>query len=164
MWSGHFKSLFKLGLMKSGWPRSQASAQAALVSAQFAYFFLNASKMVALKNVPLAMVAVKTVHAVKSLAQAHIDFWRRWRTELQDSANPSIVTKALGLMVISPSHGILPSSHPHGVGLWEGKCLQTWKLLKDGWMNGIQGCLEKQPGHHESQSEDKTTWSAKRGI
>lgn len=29
-------------------------------------------------------------------------------------------------------------------------------------MSGIQGCLEKQPAHHESQSEDKKTWSAKK--
>lgn len=48
--------------------------------------------------------------------------------------------------------------------LWGGKCLRIWKLLKDGWMSGIQGCLEKQPAHHESQSEDKKTWSAKKGV
>lgn len=40
---------------------------------------------------------------------------RKWRIEVQDSANPSFVTGALGLMVISPSHGILLSSHPCGV-------------------------------------------------
>lgn len=29
-------------------------------------------------------------------------------------------------------------------------------------MSGIQGCLEKQSLHHESQSEDKTTWRAQK--
>lgn len=89
---------------------------------------------------------------------------RKWRTEVQDSANPSFVTGALGLMVISRPMGFSSVHTPMVWDLWGAKCLQTWKLLKDGWMSGIQGCLEKRPEHQESQSEDKKTWSAKRGI
>ncbi|CAF98976.1 unnamed protein product [Tetraodon nigroviridis] len=103
---------------------------------------------------------------------------QRWRTELQDSANPSIVTKALGLMVISPSHGILPNSQPHGVGLCRGQQAEYTHRCLASFRDKTQSLTRQKRARGKSTSSSslvfffsliasgETTWTAgkQRGV
>lgn len=65
------------------------------------------------------LVSFCVLHVHDELQQAELK-------KEQETATQQILLlslKLLGLMVIFQSHGILLSSHPHGAGLSEGKCL-----------------------------------------
>lgn len=137
--------------------------------------FCQCQNRVHLKSPPLSFSKVQwrqvmspnSIPHLKSQTKSH---FHQDHTKVEDRGTG--LSKSLFCRRSSTLDGNLPVpwDSPHFTPPWceicervkKESCLQTWQLLKDGWMSGIQGCLEKRPAHHESQSKDKKTWRAKK--